>query len=312
MHSHGPHPTTPPSQGPPGQRFRVILADPPWQAQQTGRHGAGQHYPLMTPQRILGMGPAIQALAAEQAFCFLWVTTATVPLGIKVLEAWGFAYTSFYFWAKPRLLMGNTFRNAGELLLLGLRGRGTRVSFRAQPNWGFYPLQDHSHKPEEIHSMIERLVATETIRTIPQASLAVQTEPACWRRFLGPHGQPLTLRPDLHLAITTPAYHDRYFIEVDRATENPARVIAACQRYVHYRQLGIEQQATGLFPAVLWIVPHQARRTQLARHLAEAQLPDGLFHSLTLAELPALLRDGPPASHPDPDQEPPAHAQAPR
>lgn len=155
------------------------------------------------------------------------------------------------------------------------------------------------------------LIATETIRAIPQATLAIQTEPTCWRHFLGPHGQPLTLRPDLHLAITTPAYHDRYFIEIDRATENPARVIATCWRYVHYQQLGIEQQSSGLFPAVLWVVPHQARRTQLARHLAEAQLPDGLFHSLTLAELPALLRDGPPTTHLNPDQEPPEHAEPP-
>lgn len=158
MHTDRRHPSMPPGARSPRKRFRVILADPPWDAQQTSRHGAAQHYPLMSPQRILGMGPAMQTLAAEQAFCFLWVTTATVPLGIKVLEAWGFAYTSFYFWAKPRLLMGNTFRNAGELLLLGLHGRGTRVSFRAQPNWGLHPLQDHSHKPEEIHNMIERLV----------------------------------------------------------------------------------------------------------------------------------------------------------
>ena len=54
--------------------------------------------------------------------------------------------------------MGHTFRNAGELLLLGVRGQGIRVAFRAQPNWGFHPLQEHSHKPEEIHQIVERLV----------------------------------------------------------------------------------------------------------------------------------------------------------
>ena len=81
-----------------------------------------------------------------------------MPQGIELLEAWGFRYTSFYFWAKPRFSMGHTFRNAGELLLLGVRGQGTRVAFRAQPNWGFHPLQEHSHKPEEIHQIVERLV----------------------------------------------------------------------------------------------------------------------------------------------------------
>ena len=58
----------------------------------------------------------------------------------------------------PSDLLGTTFRNAGELLLLGVRSRGTRMAFRAQPNWEFHPLQDHSHKPEEVHQIIERLV----------------------------------------------------------------------------------------------------------------------------------------------------------
>ena len=113
--------------------------------------GAIQHYPVMSAERILAMGQAVRQLAAPNSFCFLWVTTATVPLGLEVLQAWGFEYTSFYFWAKPRLNLGPTFRNAGELLLLGKRGVGTKVAFRAQPNWGFHPQQEHSHKPEEIH-----------------------------------------------------------------------------------------------------------------------------------------------------------------
>jgi len=139
-------------------KYRVVYADPPWGLHQRGKLGAINHYPLMTNERILEMGEAIREIAAENSFCFLWVTNATVPLGIDVLEAWGFRYTSFYFWAKPRFTLGHTFRNAGELLLLGIRGKGTKVAFRSQPNWGFHPLQEHSHKPEEVHHVIERLV----------------------------------------------------------------------------------------------------------------------------------------------------------
>jgi len=138
--------------------FRAVYADPPWMPSQTGKLGAANHYELMPSERILGMGKAIQEITAENSFCFLWVTTATVPLGIKVLEAWGYRYTSFYFWAKPRLMLGNTFRNAGELLLLGVRGKGTQVAFRGQPNWGMHPVQSHSTKPQEIHQIVERLV----------------------------------------------------------------------------------------------------------------------------------------------------------
>lgn len=138
--------------------YRAILADPPWSLHQTGKRGASEHYPLMTDEEILGLGDAIQEVAAEQSFCFLWVTAATVPLGIQVLAKYGYRYQNFYFAARPRFTLGNTFRNAGELMLLGVRGKGTKFAFRSQPNWGLYPLQDHSHKPEELHLMIERVV----------------------------------------------------------------------------------------------------------------------------------------------------------
>ncbi|MCS4275137.1 N6-adenosine-specific RNA methylase IME4 [Mycetocola sp. BIGb0189] len=138
--------------------YRAILADPPWSLHQKGKLGASEHYTLLEDDLILGMGDAIQEIAAEQSFCFLWVTAATLPLGIQVLTRWGYRYSNYYFWAKPRFTLGNTFRNAGELLLLGMKGTGTKFAFRSQPNWGIYPLQDHSHKPEEIHSMIERVV----------------------------------------------------------------------------------------------------------------------------------------------------------
>ncbi|WP_309130358.1 MT-A70 family methyltransferase [Brevibacterium sp.] len=141
--------------------YKVLLADPPWSPEQHGKLGAESHYQLMSNQRILDMGKAIREISAENSFCFLWVTTATVELGFDVLRAWGFEYKSFYVWIKPRMSLGNTFRNAGELLLLGTRGKGTKVSFKGQPNWGMHPLQEHSHKPEEVHQIIERLVGSD-------------------------------------------------------------------------------------------------------------------------------------------------------
>lgn len=142
-----------------------------------------------------------------------------------------------------------------------------------------------------------RIVAAETARAVTGASLTVQTEPTCWRSYLGPHGQQLTLRPDLHLTVTTSEYTDNYFVEVDRATENPARVIATCWQYVRYRRIGTEQKARGAFPAVLWIVPTENRREQLRTHIAAAELPAGMFHVLTLTDLPEVIHDGPPLTN---------------
>lgn len=100
-----------------------------------------------------------------------------------------------------------------------------------------------------------RTIIDETVRQLPGTTATITTEPDCWRSHLGTAGQHLTLRPDLHAVVTSPGYQDHYFIEVDRDTENPARVITTCHRYQAYYATGIEQQAGGVFPVTLWIVP---------------------------------------------------------
>jgi hypothetical protein len=143
-----------------------------------------------------------------------------------------------------------------------------------------------------------RVLAQETVASIYGAQLSTQAEPNCWRTYLGPHGEQLTLRPDLQVVVTTAEFRDSYFLEIDRATKNPARVIAKCWQYVRYRRAGTEQELAGVFPAVLWIVPTEHRRNQLRRHIAEAELPPGMFHVLTLDQLPTVIRDGPPSPQP--------------
>jgi len=138
-----------------------------------------------------------------------------------------------------------------------------------------------------------RVVLHETVTQLG-VTLEVQPEPACWRRHLDQYGQPVTLKPDLMATVTSDLYVDRYFFEVDRATENPARVIRKCWQYVHYQRVGAEQQHYGVYPAVVWLVPHETRRHQLLKALAnEPGLPHRLFLVLTLPELTALMRDGP-------------------
>ena len=75
-----------------------------------------------------------------------------------VLEALGSRSTGFLFCSSPRLMLCNTFRNSCVLLLLGVRGKCTKVAFKGQPNWGMHALLAHSRKPEEIHQIVERLV----------------------------------------------------------------------------------------------------------------------------------------------------------
>ena len=135
-------------------KYKTILADPPWDIQQKGKsRGAIKHYNLMTLYRIKAM--PIADLVEENSHCWLWVTNATLEAGFDVQRAWGFTPRSIYTWVKPRLGLGVYLRNCTEHLLLGTRGKAP-IQFKGQMNWGFMPLQDHSHKPEEVYDIIER------------------------------------------------------------------------------------------------------------------------------------------------------------
>lgn len=146
-------------------------------------------------------------------------------------------------------------------------------------------------------AVTETRVALHEATTQLDFTLEVQAEPACWRRHLDAHGKPVTLKPDLMATVISDAYVDRYFFEVDRATENPARVIRKCWQYLHYQRMGAEQQKHGVYPAVVWLVPNDGRKEQLERAIAaEPHLPGHLFIVLTLDALLPLIRDGPPGS----------------
>lgn len=136
------------------KKYRTILADPPWQRNQTGVRGAARHYELMPLERIKAM--PVQDLAEENSHLYVWIPNALLQEGLDVIKAWGFTFRSPIYWIKPRLGLGNYIRNASETCLFATRGKAP-VKFHAQPNWMFCPQQDHSHKPEEQFAIIQRL-----------------------------------------------------------------------------------------------------------------------------------------------------------
>lgn len=137
-------------------RFRTILADPPWDvaAQRGTARGARRHYDLLSVSSITAM--PVADIVCPDAHLWLWVTNSTLQVGHAVAEAWGFTARSLLTWVKPRMGLGNYLRNATEHLIFATRGRAP-VRFRGQSTWLFAPLQDHSHKPEEQYAVIERV-----------------------------------------------------------------------------------------------------------------------------------------------------------
>lgn len=137
--------------------FRLIMADPPWghKSQRGKKLGAAAHYDLMTDQQILGMGEAVKHISAEDSWLLLWITDAVLPFGLEVMAAWGFTYHRTFKWVRRDLGMGDWPRTASEMCLVGKRGK-PKPAFRAQPDWGFFPRQQHSKKPEEMFVIADR------------------------------------------------------------------------------------------------------------------------------------------------------------
>ena len=113
----------------------------------------------------------------------------------------------------------------------------------------------------------------------------MQPEPECWRSYLGSSGETRFLKPDVAVVTESARYEDHWFIEVDRATEPPNRVVKKCLQYQEYMETGIEQGRVGLYPAVVWAVPNDRRREQLSRRLHEETTID--------REQPSVIRHRP-------------------
>jgi hypothetical protein len=85
-------------------------------------------------------------------------------------------------------------------------------------------------------------------------------EPAAWRHFTGPAGNPITLKPDAYAVTSSGDWEDHRFIEVDRATESPVTIATKLRTYRQYWSSGREQYRHEVFPGVLIVVPDPKRQ----------------------------------------------------
>ena len=125
------------------------------------------------------------------------------------------------------------------------------------------------------------LAITELVVRLHEADLGgeldlvqFQTEPACWREFLGGLlATRVVLKPDLFARIGAGAFEDRYFVELDLGTEHAATLIVKGKRYLAYYRSGEEQSRYDVFPRVVWTVPDRRRADEIAEALR--RLPTG-------------------------------------
>ncbi len=140
------------------KKYQILLFDPPWNHEQKNKTlGAVRHYRLMSASEILGMAEAVKSVTDECAHLYLWATNAALEDAYKVVRAWGFTPRSLITWIKPyKGMSAYYFRNQTEQLIFATKGKAY-CACRTQPNIIYALRQDHSHKPEELFPVIDRM-----------------------------------------------------------------------------------------------------------------------------------------------------------
>ena len=157
--------------------YRCVVSDPPWHHATRSpkgqtRRSPSHHYETMPLDAICAL--PVREVAARDCHLFLWTTQPHLQQAFRVIEAWGFRYSSVHtFWVKltpkgadsiwitpDRLArgMGFTTRKNVELLLLGRRGAPRRL-VKDMGDVLFAGRRQHSRKPDESFARVERYCA---------------------------------------------------------------------------------------------------------------------------------------------------------
>lgn len=127
-------------------KHKVIYADPPWRYEfsATDSRRIENHYPTMALEDIC----ALEVPAADDAVLYMWATSPKLANAMKVIESWGFKYTTSMVWVKPSLGMGFYARIRHEMLLIATRGNPGTPEPSVRPDSVIEaPRGAHSVKP---------------------------------------------------------------------------------------------------------------------------------------------------------------------
>lgn len=173
-----------------------------------------------------------------------------------------------------------------RLLLLGTELQGTRKRI-PEPSPLFLR---HILAVTECFVQIKSICRAEEDMSL----IKLDNEPECWRAYYEGEKQK-SIRPDLYAETTSGAYRDHWFIEMDLSTESMTNILDKCRRYHNYHKTGREQKKTGVFPAVLFIVPDEARRQKIKESIQDMfhDRMTKIFLVITPEELHQTLKNGP-------------------
>lgn len=145
------------------KKYNIIYADPPWQYWKNGNKNQQLHYPTMTIGEICDL--PVKNIADEDCVLFLWVTYPMLEDAFRVIESWGFKYsTAAFVWVKKNKQKDSPFVGCGawtransELCLLATKGTVMRLDASISQIVES-PIEEHSKKPDVVRDLITRLV----------------------------------------------------------------------------------------------------------------------------------------------------------
>jgi hypothetical protein len=156
--------------------------------------------------------------------------------------------------------------------IYGLAPRGQRIVSGHGPAGGKRlrrPWESSRWFVEHVLAVSELFVALqETACGGAIELLTFEAEPASWRRWHGPSGERLIVKPDAFVVIGRADYEYASFVEVDRSTESLSVIRRKALVYIAYWRAGNEQRAIGIFPLVVWLVPNERRKSAIVEVLS--------------------------------------------
>jgi N6-adenosine-specific RNA methylase IME4 len=149
-------------------RYRTIVADPPWHYDKAGGYSWRKGTPSGETRPMLGYGTMtveqiaalpVNDMAEADAHLYVWTTQRYLLDAHHIALAWLFEPVKILVWCKPPtgFSMGGAYGNSCEFILFARRG-SLPTQERVARDWFEWPRKGgHSAKPEAFLDMVERV-----------------------------------------------------------------------------------------------------------------------------------------------------------
>ena len=178
----------------PNKKYKIILADPPWEYGNFSNTGPLSHEKRskfgITPYEGMSLVEIkqlpINEISDDNAVLLLWVTYPCLQEGFEVIKSWGFEYKTVAFtWVKRNrngvgwfFGLGHYTRANAEICLLAVKGKGIPVISKNVRQIIDLPITKHSEKPDEARKRIIKLFGD-----LPRIELFARIKPFGWDVF---------------------------------------------------------------------------------------------------------------------------------